>query len=186
LETINLEKDPYIFKNHHGVFECRLCLTTHSSDSSYLSHTQARKHQTNLARREALERKERKVDPITGQPITTTAAPSVPIKKVVRIGRPGYKITKIRDPVSKQAGLLFHIKYPELGTGVTPRYRLMSTFEQKVEPADKSYQYLLVAAEPYEICAFKIEAKEIDQNPGRFWTFHDKDTNDYFLQFFYR
>jgi hypothetical protein len=48
LETIDLDKDPYFFKNHVGSFECRLCLTVHQNDGSYLAHTQGRKHQTNL------------------------------------------------------------------------------------------------------------------------------------------
>lgn len=55
LESIDLDKDPYIFKNHVGGFECRLCLTVHQSDGSYLAHTQGKKHQTNLARRAARE-----------------------------------------------------------------------------------------------------------------------------------
>lgn len=32
----------------------------------------------------------------------------------------------------------------------------MSAFEQKVEAWDKKYQYLLFAAEPYEVIAFKV------------------------------
>lgn len=59
LETIDLDKDPYFFKNHVGSFECRLCLTVHQNDGSYLAHTQGKKHQTNLARRAAKERPKR-------------------------------------------------------------------------------------------------------------------------------
>jgi splicing factor 3A subunit 2 len=39
LETIDLDKDPYFFKNHVGSFECRLCLTVHQNDGSFLVHT---------------------------------------------------------------------------------------------------------------------------------------------------
>lgn len=187
LETINLDKDPYIFKNHLGAFECRLCLTTHTNDGSYLAHTQGKKHQTNLARRQAMENKEKKIDPNTGLPVGAgTSASTVQVKKTVKIGRPGYKITKIRDPVTKQVGLLFQIKYPEIATDVKPRYRFMSSFEQKVETPDRAFQYLLVAAEPYETCAFKIEAGEIDQSPGKFFTHFDKDTKEYFIQFLFK
>ena len=42
LETIDLEKDPYFFRNHVGSFECRLCLTVHQNDGSYLAHTQGK------------------------------------------------------------------------------------------------------------------------------------------------
>ena len=32
----------------------------------------------------------------------------------------------------------------------------MAAYEQKVEPPDKKWQYLLFAAEPYETIAFKV------------------------------
>ena len=51
LETIDVSNDPYIMRNHLGTFECRLCLTLHTNESSYLAHTTGKKHQTNLHRR---------------------------------------------------------------------------------------------------------------------------------------
>ena len=51
LETIDLNKDPYFMKNHLGQYECRLCLTLHTNEGSYLTHTQGKKHQANLAKR---------------------------------------------------------------------------------------------------------------------------------------
>ncbi|CBZ54107.1 hypothetical protein NCLIV_045400 [Neospora caninum Liverpool] len=63
LETIDLNKDPYFMKNHLGHFECRLCLTLHVNEGSYLAHTQGRKHQTNLARRKEKEKAESAVAP---------------------------------------------------------------------------------------------------------------------------
>src|SRR6478752_5019073 len=97
LESIDLDKDPYFFKNHVGSFECRLCLTVHQNDGSYLAHTQGKKHQTNLARRAAREQKEGKqnIDPATGLPVGIAGAGLGARKNVVKIGRPGYKITKI-------------------------------------------------------------------------------------------
>ncbi|KAI4837004.1 putative splicing factor 3a subunit 2, partial [Aureobasidium sp. EXF-8845] len=148
LETIDLDKDPYIFKNHVGSFECRLCLTVHQNDGSYLAHTQGRKHQTNLARRAAREAQLGK-----DRDQNLTGLNTVQVKRnVVKIGRPGYKITKTRDPLTRQLGLLFQLQYPEISQDVQPRVRFMSAFEQKVEEPDKQFQYLLVAAEPYETC----------------------------------
>ena len=40
LETIDLAKDPYFMKNHLGSYECKLCLTLHNNEGSYLAHTQ--------------------------------------------------------------------------------------------------------------------------------------------------
>ena len=35
-------------KNHLGSYECKLCLTLHNNEGSYLAHTQGKKHQANL------------------------------------------------------------------------------------------------------------------------------------------
>ncbi len=40
LDTIDLDKDPYFMKNHLGTYECKLCLTLHNNEGSYLAHTQ--------------------------------------------------------------------------------------------------------------------------------------------------
>lgn len=50
-----LANDPYIIRNHLGSFECRLCLTLHSTENSYLVHTSGKKHQTNLQKRKQKE-----------------------------------------------------------------------------------------------------------------------------------
>jgi splicing factor 3A subunit 2 len=38
LETIDLSKDPYFLRNHLGSYECKLCLTLHTNEGSYLAH----------------------------------------------------------------------------------------------------------------------------------------------------
>jgi splicing factor 3A subunit 2 len=183
LETIDLAKDPYFMKNHLGSYECKLCLTLHTNEGSYLAHTQGRKHQTNLARRAAKENK-------TFEEHTAAfyhPQPIVPVKKdIIKIGRPGYKVTKVRDPLIGQFGLLFQIQYPEIGQDVIPRYRFMSAYEQHRETPNKAHQYLLFAAEPYETVAFKIQSKEIDRNEERFWTHWDPDLKQFTLQFFFK
>ncbi|KAL1625255.1 CWF complex protein sap62 [Diplodia seriata] len=184
LETIDLDKDPYFFKNHVGSFECRLCLTVHQNDGSYLAHTQGRKHQTNLARRAAREQKEGKDK---DQLMPGMGASGVQVRKnVIKIGRPGYKITKIRDPLTRQHGLLFQLQYPEINQNIVPRVRFMSAFEQKVEEPDKSFQYLLVAAEPYETCGFKLQAREIDRRENRYWTWYDEDQKEFWVQILFK
>lgn len=45
---------------------------------------------------------------------------------------------------------------------------------QKVEAPDKAWQYLIVAAEPYETIAFKVPSKEIDKHPDKLWTVWNK------------
>lgn len=53
LETVDLTNDPYFMKNHIGKYECKLCLTLHTNEGSYMAHTQGKRHQENLARRAA-------------------------------------------------------------------------------------------------------------------------------------
>jgi len=88
-------------------------------------------------------------------------------KKTFKIGRPGYRVTKERDPDTNQLSLQFAIEYPEIEDGIKPRYRFMSSFEQKIESQDKNYQYLLFAAEPYETIGFKLPNKDIEK---KYWT----------------
>jgi len=178
-ETIDLQKDPYFMRNHLGTYECKLCLTLHNNEASYLAHTQGKKHQANLARRAAKEAKEAPVQPAPQKA-------GVDIKKFVKIGRPGYRVTKQRDPDNGQQSLLFEVDYPEIAEGVIPRHRFMSAYEQKVEPPDRKWQYLLFAAEPYETISFKVPSREVDKSDGRFWSHWNKETKEFFLQFTFK
>lgn len=65
---------------------------------------------------------------------------TVQTRNVIKIGRPGYKVTKARDLTSNQRSLLFEVDYPEAEDGAQPRHRFMSAYEQKVEAPDKGYQ----------------------------------------------
>ena len=56
------------------------------------------------------------------------------------------------------------MEFPEIEEGTKPRHRFMSAYEQKKEAWDKSYQYLLFAADPYEVVAFKIPNLEVDRS----------------------
>ncbi|CAI7992230.1 Splicing factor 3A subunit 2 [Geodia barretti] len=147
-----LVQDPYFMRNHLGTYECKLCLTLHNTEGSYLVHTQGKKHQSNLAQRAAKEAKDSQILPALEKP-------RVDVKRFVKIGRPGYKVTKQRDPDTAQHSLFFQIDYPEIVEGVRPRHRFMSAYEQRVEPPDRQWQYLLFAAEPYETIAFKRKRK---------------------------
>lgn len=205
LETIDLARDPYLLKNHLGGLECRLCLTLHTNEGSYLAHTQGKKHQTNLARRAAREAKENAYD--SNKLITASAAETVVKKQFVKIGRPGYRVTKVREPVTEDGeggrlGLLVQVSVPEIKEGVEPVHRFMGAFEQKVEQPDRSYQYLVVAAEPYETIAFKLQSREIDRRETGLitssavgarsraepatWSYYDPDGKTYTVQVMFK
>jgi hypothetical protein len=128
-------------QNHLGSYECKLCLTLHTNEGSYLAHTQAKKHQENLKRRAFKEAKE-------AEALPAPLAAQVDKKKFVKIGNPGYKVTKQRDPETLQNSMLFQIDYPELTEGVLPKHRFMAAFEQKVEAPDRDWQYVVCPPPP--------------------------------------
>ncbi|KAK9073894.1 hypothetical protein SSX86_006488 [Deinandra increscens subsp. villosa] len=179
LETIDLAKDPYFMRNHLGSYECKLCLTLHNNEGNYLAHTQGKRHQTNLAKRAAREAKDAPAQPLPHKR-------NVSLRKSVKIGRPGYRVTKQYDPETKQRSLLFQIEYPEIEDLTKPRHRFMSSFEQKVESFDKRYQYLLFAAEPYETIGFKVPSTEIDKSTPKFFSHWDPDSKMFTLQLYFK
>ena len=168
METSDLSKDPYFMRNHLGTFECKLCSTLHSTEGNYLAHTQGKRHQANLARRakREVQRLGKQALPILGAKTDRIAE----AQKVVKIGQPGYRIERTQDSTTGQRILRFEVDYPRIDEGIQPRHRLMSAFEQKVEPADGKWQYLLVAALPYQTIGFKIPNEKIDRRPGKFST----------------
>lgn len=179
LETIDINKDPYFMKNHLGQYECKLCLTLHMNEGNYLAHTQGKRHQYNLGRRAAQEAKESNMLPQPVKPVTMK-------RKTIKIGRPGYRVTKQRDPETNQRSLIFQVDYPEIDDGLQPRHRFMSAYEQKVEAPDRDYQYVLFAAEPYETIAFKIPNKQIDKDETKFFSEWDSSKQTFTLQFYFK
>ena len=152
LERIDLARDPYFMRNHLGTYECRLCCTVHRTEASYLAHTQGKRHQQKLAQRAALGREAPGQLRAAGATIagtTSTAeafaaevAAQKALRPVVRIGRPGYRVIRTRDALTRQSGLRFEIDYPQIAPGLQPRHRFMSAFEQKVEAPDRRYQFV--------------------------------------------
>jgi splicing factor 3A subunit 2 len=111
LETIDISKDPYFMRNHIGTYECRLCLTLHSNEGSYLAHTHGKKHQTNLARRAAREARDTAI-----QPVQKTTAPKL---RTIKIGKPIYRFKKqVSEEGQKQ--ILFEIEYPQIDPSIQP------------------------------------------------------------------
>jgi splicing factor 3A subunit 2 len=190
LESVDLSKDPYFMRNHLGRYECRLCLTLHTNEGNYLAHTQGKKHQQNLRKREAKEQHEKQMrensvavraDSLAGKSYASQTSHSS-----VKIGRPGYRVTKQLDRGSLQRALLFQIEYPQIDASERPHYRLMSPFEQHIEKPDRSIQYLLFAAEPYEVVAFKIPNVELDKADGKFWNHWEPNRKVFSLQLYFK
>ena len=127
-------------------------------------------------------------------------------KVFLKIGRPGYRVTKVRDRDTGKEGMMVQVHLPQIKPDVIPRRRFMSAWEQKREPPNKAYQYLIVrrvyyvswvmlttsqvASEPYETIAFRIPAREIEDetdDAGYWnWSHWDPDTKQYSFQFMFR
>ncbi|BFU19107.1 splicing factor, putative [Entamoeba histolytica HM-1:IMSS-B] len=179
LERIDLSKDPYFYKTHVGTYQCKLCLTTHLTEANYLAHTQGKRHQQNLRARELKEMKMHDVQE------NNTAIPKVPIRYFEKIGTPGFSITKQIDSTTHQKSLAITVNLPDIANGVIPLFKIMGAFEQHVEPPDNNYQYLIIAAEPYQSIAFKIPNMEVelDETTGKYgeerW---EVSTHTYYLK----
>ena len=62
----------------------------------------------------------------------------------------------------------------------------MSTYEQQQEPVDEKYQYLLIAAEPYQVIAFKVPSAPIKFiNKSDLFTQWDNQAKQYRIQLEY-
>ena len=93
-----------------------------------------KRHSQNLSRRAAREERENP---------TNSFAPAknrIEPRKTIKIGRPGYRVTRQMDSDTKQRSLLFQVDYPEIEEGLQPRHRFMSAYEQRVEAPDKAWQ----------------------------------------------
>ena len=96
-------------------------------------------------------------------------------------------MTKQFERRGERRSLLFQVDYPEIEEGLKPRHRFMSAYEQKVEPWDKRYQYLLVAAEPYETVAFKIPNADVEKrDAGDFVAHWEPDKKTFTVQLFFK
>lgn len=68
-------------------------------------NAQGKRHQQNLAKRAAREAQEKQAAPAPQR--------RVQIKKTVKIGRPGYRVTKQFDQETRQRSLLFQVGWLE-------------------------------------------------------------------------
>lgn len=158
-----------IYQHPNGGVECKLCLSVHASVSSYLSHAQGKRHLQNVAIYGQNGKDRQEPDPMP-----------VAKKRFEKIGIPKYDIIKIRDPSSKRLGLRVELQLPKLKQGVDPMIRLMNAYEQNVEEVNTNYQYLIIAAEPYENVALKLPSEPI--NEDTMLTYFDNNQRVFYVQ----
>lgn len=183
--VLDIDADPYVFRNHLGMLECRLCTTTHANDASYVSHLSGRKHQLNLEKRRRLDLKS------TAATAPHNSISTVPKRRWAAVGRPAYKMAKTRDPKSARLGILVTLLCPKAEE--EPLFRLMSYYElspakqRAVKHDPAKFLYLVVSAEPYENIALAIpnrpvEKPDMDQMSDDYWWHWDTDTREFIVQ----
>ncbi|KAG1760380.1 hypothetical protein EDD22DRAFT_980656 [Suillus occidentalis] len=95
-------------------------------------------------------------------------------KVFLKIGRSDYRVTKVQDKDIGKEGMMVQVHLPQI----------------KVDPPNKAYQYLIVAAGPYETVAFRIFAREIEDeadDAGHWnWSYWELDTKQYSFQLMFR
>lgn len=189
MESIDVSKDPYHVRTHLGTIECKLCGTVHATEGNYLAHTQGRRHQMSLSIR--AEREKRRMGfgsaPAAAAAASSSAARPRPVQ-YLKIGRPGYKVVKVFEGTGAdlQRGLAFELQFPDIEAGLQPRYSIMSAYEQRVEPPDARFQYIIFAARPYENVAFKIPNQPLDKSEGAFTTSWNKETKIFTLRLLFK
>ncbi|KAL4314041.1 hypothetical protein AHAS_Ahas15G0045400 [Arachis hypogaea] len=97
-----------------------------------------------------------------------------------------FSFAKQSGLVDKAKYLIFQIEYPEIEDLTKPSYRFISSYEQKVQPFDKIYQYLLFAVEPYEIIAFKAPRMKFDKFTLNFFLHYDPNLKMFTLQLYFK
>ena len=168
LHKHDIQNDPYVYKDRKGVISCKLCLTRHPTENSYLVHSQGRKHRLNLKNREirskdkaenGTEMKGKDVLPTYFQP--TRGIPQVKKRMednqlIIQCSFPyGYEppyyiwknsheIESARKPIHQQVVLVCCYPYQPIGILIDQPVDLIA----KYEPGSKIYSLLLRKSEP--------------------------------------
>lgn len=210
-QVLDLDNDPYVFRNHLGLLECRLCLTTHTNEASYISHLGGRKHTMNLEKRRILDEKFNLQNRLSNSNVVSIN--STDKRDWHKIGRPAFKVTKVRDPDTDQMGMLVQVQYPRISVK-EPYFRFMSYYElssknqnisksflhrEKLEHEEEDdidpskWQYLVISGEPYENIALALPSLRVVDKPEApvelshaYWWFWDEDSREFFLQVLFK
>lgn len=134
-DMYKLDTDPHFTHLKNGLFSCNLCLTTHKTEYSYISHKIGKKHRNNCFTKSEIKKEE--------------------IKKIM----PKHLAYKLVED-----GYQFKLFYKKENDKLTvPVYKFISSYEQNIEPRNDEWQYLIIANGKYETVGFKIENKKIKE-----------------------
>jgi len=168
IESIDFADDPYFIRLNAYKIICKLCQTHHRSESSYLAHLHGKRHSQNLLKVTNVKN-HNKILPVSNMSIDSSPKKSY--------SRPGYTVLKSLVRKTMQKVIFIELFYNLLQFGETPDFRIMTTFEQKIESLDFNYQYIVCAAPNYESIAFKVPNCPIDNYSDytySYWNINNK------------
>ena len=124
---------------------CACCIAVqHSSSPNHVSAArQGKRHQQNLAKRAAREAADKPAQPAPNKRAS--------LRKVVKIGRPGYRVTKQYDAETDQRSLLFQARrLPALPASYVPDWHTAGLGPGVAKPQglNKDQRSLLLRARP--------------------------------------
>mmetsp|Transcript_34292 Transcript_34292/g.55179 ORF Transcript_34292/g.55179 Transcript_34292/m.55179 type:complete len:190 (+) Transcript_34292:45-614(+) len=150
IELFDLKDDPFYIRLDNK-FKCKLCLTMHRSESSYLAHTQGKRHNKNIKKRNLA---------VDNKNIIQTDHSFFDNQR--NLSKPAYKVTKAYCKITHKKIIFIEVIYEYNLPEDVPDYRILTTYEQSIEKPDNNYQYLLVASPNYVTICFKIPNLLID------------------------
>lgn len=162
-EIIDARQDPYLSRSPNGKLTCKACNSVHPNEAAYFAHINSKRHRDNALRTQSTDSRLK------------------PEQQPAYLPLPRHRVVKIRDPSTHAPGVALKIAYPDISTGIVPRFRFMNAFEQEIEKPRACDQYLVIVAEPYESVAIKLPARPIDTESliSHFCV----ESGDYVLQF---
>lgn len=155
----SIDVDPFCFKNYLGKYECKLCGTRHVDKESYATHVGGKRHQYFLAKKLKLSKKD-------GDEETFSKAGSLASSGTDRVllrkrELPKWHVDEVIHPESAKSGYCVSLWCPKMKTGV-PRYRIVSTYDQTIEPVSPDKQYVVISCYPYRSVGICILNQPID------------------------
>ncbi|CAR26243.1 ZYRO0B05170p [Zygosaccharomyces rouxii] len=202
-EADELNRNPYIYKNHSGKLVCKLCNTIHTAWSSVERHLSGNKHGLNVLRRGSANDK-------NGGPSKQQEDQDHEFLEAVDSKRrnlrhngivPDCKTALVKDKETDQLGIAIQVDYNAEEDSndeqvISPFIRIVSGLELS-ESDQNDKKYVVIAYEPFENVAIEIPSdKEIvmnknyedrsslDELNGK-CTFWDVDAHKFYVQLFF-
>ncbi|KAE8303898.1 Splicing factor 3A subunit 2 [Giardia duodenalis] len=182
-----VDVDPFCFKNYLGKYECKLCGTRHVDKESYAKHVSGKRHQHFLSKKLKLSKKDDsdERDPKARLPMNQPGSSALSSTDRVMLRKrvlPKWHVDEVIHPESGKSGYCVSLWCPKMKVGI-PRYRIVSTYDQSIEPVSPDKQYIVISCHPYRSVGVCIMNQPIDT--ATVYEEFDSLTETYVLQLFH-